>query len=178
MSEDDINSIITLLLRGNLPFENLHNMLGDVIVAVGNYFLEQQENMDLAEQIYLIASQKGEKDADFNLGLIYEEKEQYDKMVEYYSKCDNDLSNFYLGNYYRKIGNEEKMLYHWNKSNYENTFVNLGIYYYQINDEEKMIEYWLKANNYDSLMRLSKYYYEKGDYNNVDKYYDMAIELQ
>lgn len=175
---EEVNTIINAINSNLIPFDQtLKNVDSEIVVAIGNYFADN-EQYDKMEKCYLIASEKNDKDAYYNLVVYYKEIGRYTDVIKYLELCDNPESHFELGNYYRKINNIEKMLYHWNKSNTSQALTNLGIYYYDIKNEKNMIDYWIKANTKDSLLRLSKYYLENMDIDKMTEYFNMSLYLE
>ncbi|MEO8713325.1 MAG: tetratricopeptide repeat protein, partial [Parafilimonas sp.] len=115
-----------------------------------------QKDYDKAEQFYLMAVEKGDAKAMFNLGLLYQNvKKDYDKAEQYYLMAIEK-------------GDAKAMF-------------NLGFFYKDVRkDYDKAEQYYLMAvekGDEQAMFNLGFLYQDvKKDYDKAEQYYLMAVE--
>jgi TPR repeat protein len=181
--------IIEMYNNNNINPENydLNNHI--ILGLIGLYYSHIYKNCELAKKYFIIANEKGNPDAMFNLGSYYHEIEKnYDEMKKYYLMAINKGNNdamYNLGSYYEEIEkNYDEMKKYYlmaiNKGN-NDAIYNLGYYYHDIEKNyDEMKKYYIMAINKGdgvSMYYLGYYYKDiEKNYDEMKKYYLMAIE--
>lgn len=149
---DNIDIEYEIFVNNNLTLaeKDLQNVHVFRILANKYEINKDYENM---KKYYLMAIDKGDSFAMFNLALYYESIDDRKNMKKYY------LMAIDKGASYAMRG--------------------LAVYYEQTYDYENMKKYYLMAidkGNSDAMLNLALYYERKDDYKNMKRYYLMAID--
>lgn len=122
---------------------------GDIILQSIDLFINNEEKYvyycKLGEQLNLSV-------ALYHLGLHYEKKGDFVKMIEYFNKSierGNYNAAVDLGNCYKQNKDTENMLKYYlmaDEKNIPKVKIELARYYKSQNDEEKMLKYLLECN--------------------------------
>ncbi len=152
----------------------------------------KEDNIKLMKKYYLMAIEKDNAEAMYNLGQYYEFNEQknpeltvkyYKMALEHLDKKDNSFIYntmvSYLGDYYEKIGDYKLMKkYYLMLKEDAYTMRTLGLYYQNIEkNNDLMIKYYIRAvnNGYyeesDILEKVINYYKENKNYKAIKKIY-------
>lgn len=126
-------------------------MTDEDYLFMGNYFKENENDVELMEKYYKMGAKLGNGECYFNLGVMYEEYGEFEKM----EIC------------YKKAG----------RRGISNALNNLGIYYKRLGDFDGAINYLKKAvkqDNVTSMHNLGKIYWELCKFSKMKKYYYMA----
>lgn len=139
---------------------------------------------NLAIKYYSQAAESGDVDAIYNLGVHYDEQDDFAKAEYYYLRSielgDGD-SMYNLALVYKRKGNldlmEQYLIMAIEKSNDINAMNSLGLYYKDI--DHRHAEYYLylaydNDHTYGSL-NLGLYYQSKGDYKSMKHYLEKAF---
>jgi TPR repeat protein len=175
---------------------------GNYYYIVGLYCYHIHKNCDEMIKYYLMAIEKGNSDAMYQLGYYYKNITNYDEMIKYYlmaiqkGNCD---ARYQLRDYYKNIENYDEI-----KKNYlmaiekdnSDAMCKLGDYYKNIKNYDEMKKYYLMAiekDNSYAMCQLGHYYKNISyvrkygqyqiicyksiftNYNFMIKYYSMAI---
>ncbi|MEA1880509.1 MAG: tetratricopeptide repeat protein, partial [Campylobacterota bacterium] len=120
----------------------------------------------------------------YNLGVLYDEKKEYDKAEKYYLKSiesGNTNALYNLGILYKEKKEYDKAEKYYLKaieSGEAKALNNLGNLYKEKKEYDKAEKYYLKAiesGNTNALYNLGILYKEKKEYDKAEKYYLKAI---
>jgi tetratricopeptide (TPR) repeat protein len=165
----------------DVDFDNLI-----ILNWIGLYY-KNIKNYGKMIEYYLIAINKGDSNAMFNLACYYNLINNYEEMKKYYLMAiekENSNAMYYLGSYYEDNNDYEEMkkyyLFAIEKEN-SNAMTSLGSYYEDNENYEEMKKYYLMAiekGNSDAMFKFGYYYEDIKDYAEMQKYYLMAIEKE
>jgi len=152
--------------------KNKYVMNSDDYLYMGNYFRENEDEYDMAETYYKMGARLGSAECYFNLGLIYAEIGDFNKMEICYKKAgrrgfSDALNN--LGIFYVDIGDYDEAIYYLKKGVKQDNVIsmhNLGKLYWEINEYEKMKKYYYMAGSKgcpESLRELGLYFHDFED---------------
>jgi len=132
-----------------------------------------------------MAVEKGDTDAMFYLGNLYEDLKEYRKAEKYYlmavEKGDTDAM-FYLGNLYyeqKEYGKAEKYYLMAVEKDHAYAMNNLGNLYYEQKEYGKSEKYYLMAiekGHEKAMYNLGILYKEQKKHGKAEKYFMMAVE--
>ena len=117
---------------------------------IGFYYLEIENNLEIAEKYFLKAMKKGNIIALNNLGMVNDRKENYNRAIEYYlmaikKKCNFAYNN--LGNLYEEIYQDYEKAENLYRKNFKET-----------KDTEALIHLaYLYLNRYHNKRNAIKY---------------------
>jgi TPR repeat protein len=145
------NEILSIFNSGELNVELFDLTNSEILCIIGLYYQYVKEDYEEMKKYYLLAIEKGNVNAMFNLAIHYDNTQNYEQMKKYYlmaiEKDDSDAM-FEMGEYYQ---------------------------YVEI-DNDKMNKYYLMAiekGNEDAICNL-KYYYE----DNILGLYDLLVSSE
>jgi len=159
-----------------------HNGYTSCMCELGNYYIRLGDTQN-AMKYYMLASDTN-PEAMYRLGIIYESKKEYSKMVEYYSQAlhrDHIDSMIRLGDYYKKIKNYDLMIYIYKMAARKNPDVmnKLGLYYQKKKQFPEMMKYYesaIKLGCVNAMNNLAIYYESVGEYEKMKTLLEKAIE--
>ncbi|MDR3218501.1 MAG: sel1 repeat family protein, partial [Dysgonamonadaceae bacterium] len=149
------------------------------------FVYDNQEKFDLAEKYFLMAIEKGDSDAMFNLGHLYKNQEKFDLAEKYYllaiEKGDNkallNLGNLYCNQ--EKFDLSEKYYLQAIEKGDSNAMFNLGNLYANQEKFDLAERYYLQTIEKDypaAMFNLGLLYYNQEKFGLAEKYYLQAIE--
>uniref|UniRef100_A0A6C0H6C5 RING-type domain-containing protein n=1 Tax=viral metagenome TaxID=1070528 RepID=A0A6C0H6C5_9ZZZZ len=183
----DEKIILLIFNSSELKEEDYDLNDSNVLNIIGIYYRHVKKDNENAKKYYLIAIEKENEDAMYNIGYLYDKEKDYENAKKYYLMAivkgnTSALNN--LGNlYYDKKDYENAKKYYLiaiEKGN-DSAMNNLGLLYYKVEkDYENAKKYYLmsaeKGNN-DAMNNLGSLYYNiEKDNENAKKYWLMAIE--
>ena len=177
LPEESIERVYKLLIK-----HKFHEPETDIeMLYSGNYYEEQRDH-DNAKKYFLMAIEKGNRDAMYYLGWHYLYFEMdYKNMEKYWLMAyekGNIESIYELGRYYHYVTKDydNMMKYYLQAIKKNNTIamIDLGTYYKEQNDDDNMKKYYLmaiEAGDNNIMYTLVKYYREHDDYNSLIELY-------
>lgn len=172
----DFEKMIELYRQG------AHNGYTSCMCELGNYYIHLGDSQN-AMKYYMLASDTN-PEAMYRLGMIYESKKDYSKMVEYYSQAlhrDHMEAMVRLGDYYKKIKNYDLMIYIYKIAARRNPDImnKLGLHYQKKKHFPEMMKYYeaaIKLGCINAMNNLAIYYESIGEYEKMKTLLEKAIE--
>lgn len=163
------------------------------MINLGIYYETKQKNYEKAEEYYMMAiNQYNDTDAIYNLADMFRTQKNYEQMEFYYKKSieiANDASSMYwLADYYSTIEDYESMLIYLAMSiaistnNHRGKCLFRMAWYYDTisRDIEKAQLYYNMTIDHvkcpRAMYNMAVLYEEVSDYENMLRYYSMAVE--
>ena len=158
------------------------------MIELGKYYISQRDHDNAAK--YFTAASKTNPEAMYRLGMIFEFKKEYTKMIEIYTRAiqhNHSESMIRLGDYYKKIKNYDMMI-HIYKMAAENKIATqtssdamnkLGIYYQKKKQYSEMLKYYhdaIKLGCVNAMNNLAIYYESIGEVKKMKELLEKAIE--
>lgn len=188
----DTDDIILKLLEHyksvsiNEKIEYFYDRLKDKNKLSDEIILQSIERFKDNDEKYLAYCQLGEQRglsiAVYNLGLYFEKKGDYVKMLFYFNQSiekGNYKAAYYLGNSYKKNKDTENMLKYYllaSEKNIKEVKIELARYYQENNDSDNQLKYLLESKiedlTLDELLLVAKSFAETN--NKQYEYYEHA----
>jgi len=189
MCDIDNSILVDIFNSTNLDINKYDLENGKILNIIGLYYQYIKKNYELTKKYYLLAIEKENVDATYNLGRYYECFENHELMKVYYllaiEKNHVGAMNK-LGLYYQKIQNYELMKkYYLMAIEQENVYAMniLGCYYGKIEKNYDLLKKYLllavEKEYVIAMNNLGHYYkYTEKNYELMKKYYLLAIEKE
>ena len=162
--------------------QGVHNGYTSCMIELGNYYMSLGDKENTIK--YYSAGAKTNPEAMYLLGIFYESRKEYSKMIEYYNLAihqNHTGSMIRLGDYYKRIKNYDLMIYIYKMAAQTNPEVmnKLGLHYQKKKQISEMMRYYesaIKLGCVNAMNNLAIYYESIGQYEKMKILLEKAIE--